>query len=265
MFFVELSPTTFDTLQQFLQPIDILNLRLSCRALHHRIPHNFHAQVEFDGLTDQVASSWASFHQHGLAQAVKTNDLTRPADTRLLPLFLDSDSNSNSNSMALAEHNENNQIDARLMELLSYPNVNPSSHRNRLLSISCRFGLHTLTNSLLSHNKVDPSIHNPFHRPLQLASDYGHLECVELILNDGRIDPLSVLTKTTLSSHVHIIQRILHDPRVYCHLDVHAPSLLLGALQNKYFDVLAFLIESYPESVDPSIDDNKILFRMNQY
>ena len=80
---------------------------------------------------------------------------------------------------------------------------------------SCYYGLLYGVKQALENN-IDPSICN--NMAIQRASEYGHVEIVELLLNDERVDPSDwnnfAIKWVSGKNRKEIIKLLLKDPRV---------------------------------------------------
>jgi hypothetical protein len=122
-----------------------------------------------------------------------------------------------------------------------------------LLTASVRGHLEVVER-LLQDPRVDPSAGNNW--AIQNASANGHLEIIERLLQDERVDPSAqnngAIQNASVRGHLAVVERLLQDPRV----DPSAQNN--GAIQlasiNGHLAVVERLLQD--ERVDPSDDNN---------
>jgi ankyrin repeat protein len=148
------------------------------------------------------------------------------------------------NNLALSWASKYGHIEV-VNRLLEDPRVDPSANDNlailwatinnhikivsRLLD-DIRVDANTHSNFIIKHMTAEGNIEclkkllprvnpNEYHNIIRLASQYGHLIVVNILLEDKRIDPSIddniAIRKASQNGHLTVVNRLLEDPRVY--------------------------------------------------
>ena len=136
-----------------------------------------------------------------------------------------------------------------LIEVLEY--INPCMCAIEFASENQHLNIVQL---LLNDERVDPSSHN--NQAIRSASKNGHHEVVQLLLTDSRVDPSAddnyAIQIASENGHLNIVQLLLNDepvdPSSY---DNYAISY---ASENGHHEVVQLLLTD--SHVDPSADNN---------
>jgi ankyrin repeat protein len=112
----------------------------------------------------------------------------------------------------------------RIVELLAFKNLDPSSRQNLALRTLSYIGNKELVEILLQNPKLNMNAN--FNDSLCLACSTGRLDVVDLLLKDGRLDPTipssifpddlgnNALETACAYGHLSVVQLLLNDPRV---------------------------------------------------
>ena len=187
-----------------------------------------------------------------------------------------------------------------LAMILSDPRVDPSQNENKAIiwaSESCnevvvklllddnRFQMdvddHTFKESILSASQYGPfqvfnlfyqrmnsiiDIDTTLNKAIGIASQYGHIEIVKLLLSDPRIDPNAdafnyAITWASTNGYLEIVAMLLLDPRVDPSAENN--SAIIWASANGKFDVVELLLSD--PRVDPSAQDDQAISMASIY
>ena len=89
-----------------------------------------------------------------------------------------------------------------------------SPEKLELFQRACEIGKTDIVKSLLPH--IDPSAHNNY--AIRLASRFGHLEIVKILLQDSRVDPSAfnnyAIQWASENGHLEVVKFLLQDSRV---------------------------------------------------
>ncbi|KAJ3020587.1 UNVERIFIED_CONTAM: hypothetical protein HDU68_010111 [Siphonaria sp. JEL0065] len=124
--------------------------------------------------------------------------------------------------------------------LLAEASVDPTDVRNAAIKTAYERGNSEVVSSLLRDPRVDPAMGSdgmmmafenghksvvaillqnlPINEEILSFADYGHLEILDMLLVDGRVDPSADGNRTVRSAaandRVNVVARLLQDPRV---------------------------------------------------
>ena len=111
---------------------------------------------------------------------------------------------------------------------------------NMLISAAIEGNIELINVLMLS--AVDPSEKN--NKALEKASEYGHLQIIERLLQDSRVDPNDnnndAIIKASRGGHLAVVERLLNDSRVNPG-DANNAAIILAS-QNGYLPVVERLL-----------------------
>jgi len=120
-----------------------------------------------------------------------------------------------SNDDLFKKHLKHNKI-AIIKNMINKDMVDPSADENFAIRYASDNGHHEVVEFLLQDERVDPSAENNY--AIRRASENGHLEIVKLLLQDKRVDP-SVRNNHAIrfaseNGHLEVVKLLLQDERV---------------------------------------------------
>ena len=131
--------------------------------------------------------------------------------------------------------------------------VDPSFADNYCIKIAVTKEHLEVVNLLLNDNRVDSSVDNQC--AIRTASENGHIEVVKLLLNDNRVDP-SVDNQYAIqwasnNGHIEVVKLLLNDPQV----DPSADNqyAIRWASSKGHVEVVKLLLND--QRVDPSANN----------
>lgn len=162
------------------------------------------------------------------------------------------------------EKNGHNSILLILNDLLYFNLQWKSDNENEALSLAAAIGNWTAVDRILTNESVNPSV-NPweedpfiplFYRfplPLVNAARNGHLDVVDRLLQEPRVDPRAMdnfaIRVASQNGHADVVDRLLLDPRV----DRSVVSIS-GLCARGHLDIVRRLLSD--PSIDPSAENN---------
>lgn len=133
--------------------------------------------------------------------------------------------------------------------------MNPDPDLMDMFNDACRDGNVPVVINLLANRRVTPITHNLYD-----ALRNNHVEIVELLLNDGRIDPGSfdnvALRAASASGYLDIVNLLLEDPRV------NLINSLTIASENGQLNVVNRLLED--SRVNPTFENNEAIINASE-
>jgi ankyrin repeat protein len=128
-----------------------------------------------------------------------------------------------------------------------------------VISHACISGNVDLVTMLLNDPRVDPAEYN--NLPLRDAVKLGHTDIVQLLLEDSRVDPRvnddEILSTVVERKRLQILQLLLQSPKIKYENTIYY-DLARYACKIGQPEILEYLI--YVMNVDPTLDDNEMLF-----
>jgi hypothetical protein len=241
--FINLGWDVFLTLQAFLNPSDIKNIRLLCRALR-MFPSDFHAQRELEHLIKIL--------KHDLVLVITPNQIENsPYHLKITKLMRFKHVDPSICLAVAAAFNYTNILDYLILD----KKVDPSRDDNEALVLACRHGQLTVVERLLRDPRLDLADNDVMERCLENAVTGNHLSVIRLLLKGGRVIPRAKrsLHLASVCGYVNIVELLLTvcDPRSWNSFS------LTEAVLNGHLEVVKLLVSD--PRIDPAVNNNLAL------
>lgn len=149
-----------------------------------------------------------------------------------------------------------------VQELLKQPDI-PFLSYNSLLTVAAMKGHVEIVNLLLNDPRVDPAAGDNI--AIQKAASSGHVQVVDLLLNDPRVDPAAeddyAIQRAAAKGHVEVVKLLLTDPRAINRVNPAAEynEAITSAAREGRAQVVELLMNDPLNRVDPAANNNQAL------
>lgn len=134
-----------------------------------------------------------------------------------------------------------------MVEYLIRNGVDLNIHGDNAIWEASGYGHLQMVNLLLKDERINPQSGGNF--PIAISAEYGHLSVVDRLLQDPRVDPSvfenSTIIITSQNGHIDVVRRLLLDPRVN-------PGIgsIRRASENGHLEIVKLLLQDSRISID---------------